>query len=59
MTMNQAWAEGEPALEDLLSDPIIDVVLRRDGLARCDVWRAVDLARQRLDPETQESSAAA
>ncbi len=59
MTKNQAWAVGEPALEDLLSDPIVDVVLRRDGLTRRDVWRAVDLARQRLGGEIRKPSAAA
>jgi len=59
MSSSQDWMAGEPALEDLLSDPILDVVLRRDGLTRRDVWQAVELARERLGQRIQEPSAAA
>ena len=59
MTDRHAWTEGEPDLADLLSDPIVDALLRRDGLTRRDVWHAVDLARRRLEPERGTASAAA
>lgn len=59
MTRRQAWKDGEPALEELLSDPIFDRLLRRDGLTRRDVWHAVDEARQRLDRDRGRPSAAA
>ena len=59
MTPRQAWEWGEPTLEDLLSDPIVEAVLRRDGLTRRDVWRAVAQARRRLESPTQVPSAAA
>ncbi len=59
MTKKRAWVEGEPSLEDLLSDPILEFILHRDGLTLRDVWQAVDLARARLDREIREPSAAA
>lgn len=59
MTRRQTWEWGEPTLEDLLSDPIVEAVLRRDGLTRRDVWRAVALARQQLENTPQVPSAAA
>ena len=59
MTRSQAWEQGEPALEDLLSDPIFECVLRRDGLTREDVRRAVETAQRNLARGRQPSSAAA
>jgi hypothetical protein len=46
-----AWnaAGPEPALEDLLYDPIVELLMRRDRIGRDDIRRAVDYARQRLE----------
>jgi hypothetical protein len=38
----------EPGLDDLLSDPIVDLLMRRDQIARSDVLDAVRTARRRL-----------
>ncbi len=45
--MNRSWsAQGEePTLETFFEDPIVDLLLQRDGLTRRDVWRAIDKAR--------------
>ena len=44
----QTWVEGEPSLAELLSDPMIDHLLRRDGVTRQDMWRAVEAAQRGL-----------
>ena len=59
MTRRQGWEEGEPAVEELLSDPIFEFLMRRDGVTRADVWRAVEDARRNLARGRQPSSAAA
>lgn len=43
-----AWIVGEPAMPDLLEDPVIHAVLRRDGLSLADLQRAIADARLRL-----------
>lgn len=48
MTDKRTWEVGEPDLEELLSDPIMEYLLRRDGLTHRDVWRAVEAARDTL-----------
>ena len=53
------WEASEPALDDLLSDPIMEYLLRRDGLTRRDVWRAVETARSNLHLEPAVADAAA
>ena len=42
------WIFGEPAMQDLLADPLIHAVLRRDGLSLQDLRRAIALGRGRL-----------
>jgi hypothetical protein len=43
-----AWIVGEPAMPDLLDDPLIHAVLRRDGLSLADLQSAITQARRRL-----------
>lgn len=45
--MNRSWsAQGEePTLETFFEDPIVDLLLQRDGLTQHDVWQAIDEAR--------------
>jgi len=59
MTDRQNWEHGEPSVAELLSDPIVDFVLRHDGLTRGDVWRAVAAARRALGESYEPPSAAA
>lgn len=38
----------EPSLQELMSDPIMHLLLRRDGLPSQAVWRLVEQERERL-----------
>jgi hypothetical protein len=44
------WSEAgpEPELSDVLADPIVHLVMRRDRLTSEDVWFAVRVAQDRL-----------
>jgi hypothetical protein len=44
--MGKSWSE--PKVDDLLNDPILDGILRRDRLTRDDVQRVIDQARHTL-----------
>ena len=48
MEQSYTVAGVEPPLEELLNDRIARLIIRRDGIAPADVWRAVELARSRL-----------
>ncbi len=48
MRRDYAHAGAEPALEELLCDPIVQLMMRRDGVARRDVERVIEAARRRL-----------
>jgi len=43
------WLTGEPRIRDMLSDPIVHLVMRRDNLGPTDVWTAIDRARAALN----------
>lgn len=59
MSEVDSWLEGEPALDDLLSDPVIEMVLRRDRLTPEDVRLAVEQARRAMHPPAARSGEAA
>ncbi len=44
----------EPALADVMNDPLVHLVMRRDSLTPDQVWSVVNAARRRLKraPET-------
>ncbi len=44
----EAWLDGEPAIDDVLSDPIVQSVMRSDGLTYEDVHATVTMALARL-----------
>jgi len=44
--MGTSWQE--PRLDDLLSDPIIDALLQRDGISREELRRMMEEARRTL-----------
>ena len=50
MPSKHRWATHgiEPDLHDLLADPVVELVMRRDGIVAGDVWAAVQRARSRL-----------
>ena len=41
---------GEPSVQELLGDPVIHAVLRRDGLGHKDLLQAIAQGRSRLAP---------
>lgn len=49
-TINRAWLKAgeEPALPDLLADPILQLLLLSDGISLRDVDHAVALAQRAL-----------
>ena len=53
----QDWISGEPDLQDLMADPLVHAVLRRDGLGLQDLRRAIALGRSRLTSARQHHSA--
>ena len=59
--MQAAWsvAGPEPALDELLQDPMIELLMRRDRISRQDILRAVQRARQRLDSACPQAEALA
>ena len=48
--MNQPFDRAgiEPSLEEAIADPVVRLVMRRDGLSDADVWCAVRYGRGRL-----------
>ncbi len=47
-TQKDAWLDSEPTINDVLSDPIVQSVMRSDGLTYEDVHAAVTMALARL-----------
>lgn len=48
MAQDYREAGVEPSVEDLMSDPIVHLILRRDRITPADTWAAVTGARRRL-----------
>jgi hypothetical protein len=48
MAQDYREAGVEPSVEDLMSDPIVHLILRRDRITPADTWAAVTDARRRL-----------
>lgn len=48
--MKTAWCRTgeEPALEELLADPMVQLVAQRDGLTAADIWIAAHDAQRLL-----------
>jgi len=48
--VSRAWLEPgqEPALLDLLADPVLHLVMRRDGLSMAELCNHIAVARSRL-----------
>ena len=48
--LSSAWIHGEPGVAELIDDPLVWLVLRRDGLTKDDLRAALACGRTRLDP---------
>ncbi len=42
------WRSGEPTLSEVMADPIVHLLMRRDGLTPGDVWPVLADARHAL-----------
>ncbi len=45
---NHHEASAEPTVEELMADPIMRLILKRDRIAAADTWEAVEMTRRRL-----------
>lgn len=50
VTETAPWLAGEPNVQDVLRDPVVHAVLRRDGLSLHDLMRVIARERKRLWP---------
>jgi hypothetical protein len=57
VTETVPWIVGEPSVQDLLADPVVHAVLRRDGLSMRDLMRAIARGRRRLSGTLPVSTA--
>jgi len=50
MRSSTVWSESgtEPELAEMMTDPLVQLVMARDGLTHDDLWNAVLVARARL-----------
>ena len=55
-TSSKAWFCGEPSVEELLSDPIVHLVMARDGLSPKQVRTHLRAAARRLRPSAAEAA---
>ena len=55
----EAWFDGEPTIDDVLSDPIVQTVMRSDGLTYENATAAVTTALARLRRLPEEPPRAA
>lgn len=50
--MNQNYKHHEagtaPTMEELMADPIMRLILKRDWITATDTWEAVEITRRRL-----------
>jgi hypothetical protein len=44
-------ADGEPPLSELLADPILHLLMERDGISLSELERLIESARRRWNPD--------
>ena len=54
LRQSEAWLRGEPSIQKLMSDPIIHLVMRRDGLTPEIVWAVIQAASAELQVKPKE-----
>ena len=59
MRARDATLHSEPRISDMLDDPVIQALMRRDHVARADILDLVVSVRERLDISTVAERAAA
>ncbi len=51
---SEAWLHGEPSIQEVMSDPIVHLVMRRDGLTPESVWAVIQAASVKLQVKPEE-----
>ncbi len=59
MQDSERWLTGEPALDDMLADPIVRILMERDGLSEDSVRRVFRDAAKRLRARAERVKRAA
>ncbi len=59
MRQTEPCFQGEPKLQDVMSDPIVHLVMRRDGLTSETVWAIIREASARLREQPERAVKAA
>ena len=54
MRQSDSWLHGEPSIREVMSDPIIHLVMRRDGLTPEIVWAVIQAASVKLQVKLKE-----
>ena len=54
MRQSKSWLQGEPSLQEVMSDPIVHLVMRRDGLTPEDVWPVILAASEQLQVKPKD-----
>ena len=59
MRQTKSWLHGEPNLQDVMSDPIVLLLMRGDGLTPETVWAIIRATSARLREEPARAVEAA
>jgi len=51
MRSRRVWMSGEPSLQEMLSDEVVQAVMRRDGVRRDDLLALIRRVQRALRPE--------
>ena len=53
---SESWLHGEPSIQEVMSDPIVHLVMRRDGLTPESVWAVIQTASVKLQMKSKEAA---
>ncbi len=51
---SESWLHGEPSIREVMSDPLVHLVMRRDGLTPESVWAVIQAASVELQVKPRE-----
>jgi len=51
---SESWLHGEPSIQEVMSDPIVHLVMRSDGLTPESVWAVIEAASVKLQLKPEE-----
>jgi len=54
LRQSESWLHGEPSIQEVMSDPIVHLVMRSDGLTPESVWAVIQAAPVKLQVKPNE-----